>query len=169
MKEINFSVAGEILNGLLSFKGKALFREEFDHFMGFMQKRINEILLLHQFSLKNIVDILKNDAVSNVEAHNFLDGMKRFVDVFYRFNETFRDRRERTEANLFNLSEANDSLEVGKASLINSEAIKQEREEREREMRQVYFIKKFKVLEFIKERVDLIIQEVEIERSVEWL
>jgi hypothetical protein len=36
-------------------------------------------------------------------------------------------------------------------------------------MRQVYFIKKFKVLEFIKERVDLIIQEVEIERSVEWL
>lgn len=41
MKEINFSVAGEILNGLFSFKGKALFREEFDHFMTFMQKRIN--------------------------------------------------------------------------------------------------------------------------------
>lgn len=47
MDEINFSVAGEILTGLLSFKGKALFREEFDHFMTFMQKRINEILLNH--------------------------------------------------------------------------------------------------------------------------
>lgn len=33
----------------------------------------------------------------------------------------------------------------------------------------MYFIKKFKVLEFIKSRVDMIIQEVEIERSVKWL
>lgn len=61
--------------------------------MNFMQKRINEILLTNEFSLKNIVDILKHDAVSNVEAHHFLEGMKRFVDSFYIFNEQFRDRR----------------------------------------------------------------------------
>lgn len=36
-------------------------------------------------------------------------------------------------------------------------------------MRQVYFIKKFKVLEFIKEKSDKILYEAKVERSVEWL
>jgi hypothetical protein len=39
------------------------------------------------------VDILKKDAVSNVEAHNFLEGMMKFVKSFYNFNELFKDKR----------------------------------------------------------------------------
>lgn len=76
------------------------------------------------------MEILKQDAVSNVEAHNFLAGMKKFVTVYYNFNEQFKDRREKTEANLFNLNEANESMDVSRAGFINNEAINQERDER---------------------------------------
>lgn len=41
MSPINFSVASEILNGLFAFKGKALFKEDFEFFMNFMEKRIH--------------------------------------------------------------------------------------------------------------------------------
>lgn len=70
--------------------------------------------------MKNIVEILKQDAVSDVEAHNFLAGMKKFVVSYYNFNEQFKDRREKTEANLFNLNEANESMDVSRAGLINN-------------------------------------------------
>lgn len=64
MTPINFSVAAEILNGLMSFRGKALFREEFDHFMDFMQKRVKLYLVNHEYSLDNIIKTLQRDAVS---------------------------------------------------------------------------------------------------------
>ena len=62
MSEINFSVAGEILNGLFSFRANKLFKTDFDHFMDYMQNRINKILLNDEYSLKNIVETLKMDA-----------------------------------------------------------------------------------------------------------
>jgi hypothetical protein len=55
MSQINFSVADEILAGLSSFKGKALFKEEFDHFMSYMQTKIDTILHKHKYSLKGII------------------------------------------------------------------------------------------------------------------
>jgi hypothetical protein len=39
------------------------------------------------------VEILRKDAVSSVEAHSFLEGMMKFVEGFYMFNEQFNDKR----------------------------------------------------------------------------
>lgn len=88
--------------------------------MSYMQDRINKVLLNHEFSLKNIVEILKRDVVSNVEAHSFLEGMMKFVETYYKFNEQYRQKREKTEANLFNLTELNESNEFSKSGMINN-------------------------------------------------
>lgn len=66
MRPINFSVAGEVLNGLLAFRGKATFKEDFDHFIEFMQQRVKNFLIKHKYSLLNIVNMLQQDAVNNV-------------------------------------------------------------------------------------------------------
>lgn len=162
-------MAGEILNGLFSFRAKQLFKQDFDHFMDYMQNRINKILLNDEFSLKNVVEILKKDAENSVEAHSFLEGMSKFVETYYNFNPQYRQKREKTEASLFHLKELNESNEYSKAGMANNETFHTEKEEREKEMRQVYFVKKFKVLEFIKEKADKILYDSRVERSVEWL
>ena len=161
-------MAGEILNGLFSFRAKQLFKQDFDHFMDYMQNRINKILLNDEFSLKNVVEILKKDAENSVEAHSFLEGMSKFVETYHNFNPQYRQKREKTEASLFHLKELNESNEYMK-SVANNETFHTEKEEREKEMRQVYFVKKFKVLEFIKEKADKILYDSRVERSVEWL
>jgi hypothetical protein len=98
--------------------------------MGFMQERIDKILLNHAYSLKNIVRILEEDAVSKVEAHSFLEGMRKFVDTFYKFNEQYRIKREKTETNLFNLSDLNESGDSVKPGIgmLNNESVNLERE-----------------------------------------
>ena len=76
MKDINFEVSREILNELFSFSDNDLFKEEFDHFMGYMEHRIEDILLRNQYSFKSIIDLLKRDALEAPDAHSFLSAMQ---------------------------------------------------------------------------------------------
>jgi hypothetical protein len=78
MTDINFSVANEILTPLTSFKGNEMFKQDFHHFKDHMNKKIREILHEHKYSLKSMVEILMEDAVSSIESHNFLEGMAKF-------------------------------------------------------------------------------------------
>jgi hypothetical protein len=48
--------------------------------------------------------MLQNDAVNGAEDHNFLMGMNKFVESFYKFNELYREKREKRSANLFKLT-----------------------------------------------------------------
>ena len=78
MREINFSVAEEILHLLGSFRGNTSFKEDFFAFMNYMSSRIKNILLQHKFSLLGLVKTLKQDAIESIESHNFLQGMASF-------------------------------------------------------------------------------------------
>ena len=60
--------------------------------------------------------------------------MESFVSDFYSFSPQYKEKRELTEVELFKSVETDKLLE---------------QVEIEREMRSVYFIKKFKVLEFL--------------------
>lgn len=109
MSEINFSVASEILNSLNSYGDNELFKEEYAHFMNFMSERMSQILVKHEYSLKNIINILTIDAESGLEDHTFLEAMDKFNAVFYKFQESYRDKREKREVNLFRSNETVDS------------------------------------------------------------
>lgn len=150
MEEINFSVAEEVLHLLSTSRGKTFFKEEFFSFINYMRNRIDAILLQHEFSLKGLISTLKNDATESIGSHNFLQGMARFNEDFYKFDSAYRERRERTEARLFGGEEPQEKgLRKG---LINNELAMYERKEHEKEMQAVYFLKKFKVLEYIKQK-----------------
>lgn len=55
-----------------------------------MNKRIKEILEAHKFALKPMVDILKEDAVGDIDSHLFLPGMKEFANDFYKYDEKYK-------------------------------------------------------------------------------
>lgn len=61
--------------------------------MKYTQDRINKILLAHEFSLSNIVEILKKDAIGPLNSHRFLESMAQFVNIFYKFNESLKVKR----------------------------------------------------------------------------
>lgn len=74
MSPINFSVAKEIISKLRDTDNE-LFREEFDDFMSQISRRIKDIITEDKASLANIINTLKNDAVSKSEDRQFLIDM----------------------------------------------------------------------------------------------
>jgi hypothetical protein len=132
MSDINFSVAFEVLGPLTSHKGNESFKQEFLFFKNQMNKRIMEILQSHQFALKPIIDILMEDAVGRIDSHAFLEGMQRFIQTFYKFNDGYKERREKTECELFALKDLAD-LEDSRLGLLNTNEVKiGEQNEREK-------------------------------------
>jgi hypothetical protein len=55
-----------------------------------MNKRVKDILEGHKFAFKRIIEILKEDAVGEIDSHFFLQGMKEFSDAFYKFDEKYK-------------------------------------------------------------------------------
>ena len=90
----------------------------------------------HPGSLVNIVKTLQQDAIASSESRVFLSDMETFVSNFYCFTPQYKEKRELTEVELFKSAETDKILELSQVEI-------------EKEMRSVYFIKKFKVLEFL--------------------
>lgn len=136
-------------------------------------------MVSHPYSLKNLIEILKKDAVGPVDQHSFLGAMESFKETYYDFNDAYKEQRQKLEANLFKSNEDNRKEEVkpqnravlSKAAKEQEEKEKEKEKEREHEMRMVYFLKKFKVLEFIEEQTNLILNREEDEtiRTIEEL
>lgn len=81
------------------------------------------------------------DAVGSSDSRHFMQLMEEFINDNYNFFELYKDKREKTEVSLFKSDELNDSIKYGEQ--VNAEKIM-------KEARSVYFIKKFKVLEYIE-------------------
>ena len=104
--------------------------------MKFIEERRQGIFVNHSASLVNIVKTLEQDAVANSESRVFLSDMESFVSEFYCFSPQYKEKRELTEVELFKSAETDKLLELSQVEI-------------EKEMKSVYFIKKFKVLEFL--------------------
>ena len=62
----------------MGHKHSKQFKEDFDYFIDFMDTRIKLILVDHEYSFNNIINMLKRDALDEIEAHTFLEGMTNF-------------------------------------------------------------------------------------------
>jgi hypothetical protein len=55
---------------------------------------MDQILVEHPYSLKNVIKILKEDALGPVEQHTFLPAMESFINCYYDFDPRFQQQRQ---------------------------------------------------------------------------
>ena len=77
--------------------------------MEYMDKRMETILLTHEYSFRGIIEMLRCDSMDKADTSTFLDGMEKFIQEYFVFLPEFASKRKETIANLFKGEQDRDS------------------------------------------------------------